>query len=130
MLRALIRLPNLLVACAFAVSATGVAAPVPATGTAANAPSAAASSGLAAGKRMHKPYTLSAESTAPMASRPCAATKGREVNGVVSDPEEGGQVAIGAKASGNPSLQSNVADKMDQNKPVVVGSSAQGPGCR
>ena len=127
MLRALFRLPNILVACAFAVSAIGVAAPVPATGPAANAPSAAAANGLAAGKRMHKPYTLSAESTAPVASR-CTATKGREVNGVASDPEEGGQVAMAAKSSGNPSVQSSAADKIDRNKPVE-GSLAEGSAC-
>jgi hypothetical protein len=85
------RLPHILLASAFAVSAIAVAAPRD------------AATGLPTGKRMHKPYTAQ--------SATCAATTVQPLK-VASDPEEGGQVAIAARAK--PTVSDiNVSKKTD-----------------
>lgn len=75
--RLFVRLPHILLASAFAISAVAVAAPRD------------AATGQASGKRMYKPYTAQSSVT-------CAATSAQPVK-VASDPEEGGQVARAAK---------------------------------
>ena len=120
------RLPQILLASTFALTAFAAApalsAPAPAAaphdlsdplhpctvllclpqpGKAAQAttPTSDAASGLPSGKRMHKPYTVNAApADNPAAAQPvsCAATDVQPVK-VASDPEEGGQVARTAK---------------------------------
>jgi len=106
--RLLHRLPNILLASAFAISAIAVAAPRD------------AASGLATGKRMHKPYTVSAPANAVA----CPATDAQPVK-VASDPEEGGQVARTAKAK--PTVSEISVSKKTDTASTKLMESARSP---
>ena len=90
------RSARLLFASTLAIAALGAAS---ALSAAEPAPRDAAT-GQASGKRMHKPYTLTAEDAA------CTAPNGQPTN-VASDPEEGGQVTA-AQQKGALDVNSNV----------------------
>lgn len=101
-------------------------------------------SGMAAGKRMHKPYNVTAEKSAScgapakLSSDPeeggqvSAANSGtgwdvkKNVKaGVASDPEEGGQVT--ARSTSEPHVSDmNVTKHIDSSSPKLMGSSAPG----
>ena len=110
------RLPQILLASIFAISAVGVAAPRD------------AASGLPTGKRMHKPYTVSAApADNPATAQPvfCAATVVQPVK-VASDPEEGGQAARAAKPG---VTDISVSKKTDTASPKLMESAAPASTC-
>lgn len=104
-------------------------------------PTSDAASGLATGKRMHKPYTLTAP--APVndeaAPRPiaCGATEVQPLK-VASDPEEGGQIARTATPKPKPKPKISdmtVTSKTDTASPTLAqpapsGTTPCGPGGR
>lgn len=99
--RPLSRLPVLLLASAFAVSAVADAAPRD------------AATGQATGRRMYKPFTVTTQVV------PCAPTNAQPAN-AASDPEEGGQVT-GAHSTAATSVQpANVASDPEEGGQVTT----------
>lgn len=134
MLRLLSQLPRALVISAAGISAAAFSAPPPSPAPVPvpypNTSAESAATGQASGKRMYKPYVPLTSSIANTPDAPqqgtCAATQG-SVNGIASDPEEGGQIAKAAKASVQPM---SVTRKVDKSSPVLMDSSTQNSACR
>jgi hypothetical protein len=135
--RPLSRLSYPLLASTFVLSAIAVAeppaapAPVPVPYT--NATARDATSGLPTGKRMHKPFTLSAPardaaSTAAQAAS-CAPTNVQPSN-VASDPEEGGQVS-GNAAKAKPMISDfHIMKRSDKSSATLFKTAPSGsPAC-
>ena len=94
-----LRFPHILLGCALALPAAALAeppppaAPVPQPVPYPNAAARDQASGLASGKRMHKPFAASAEPVTLDASSVSWASRAAEAaNRLSSDPEEGGEV--------------------------------------
>ncbi len=108
---------HILLASTFALSAIAAAEPAPPAPVPTPYPNVAArdvASGLPTGKRMHKPYTVIAEPQTLQAIAISWGVRGGEVNSVVSDPEEGGQVTA-AKSKGHPKVSEiNVMKSSDK----------------
>lgn len=93
--------PHILLASAFAISAAAIAepspppaAPNPVPAPYPNAAARDAASGLATGKRMHKPYSVVAEPvTLDVSNVSWAAANADSLTRLSSDPEEGGEIA-------------------------------------
>lgn len=126
-----LRFPFVLLASAFSVSAAALAEPpsappapepmpYPNTTTARDA-----ASGLATGKRMHKPYTVKVEPmTLDVREVTWTAAVLQAANRLSSDPEEGGQVARGMDVAG-PKLAAP-ADSGTATVTVARGACATG----
>jgi hypothetical protein len=104
--RPISRLPVLLLASAFAVSAT-------------SAPRDAAT-GQATGQRMHKPFTVTTQVVA------CAPANAQPAN-VASDPEEGGQVTAARSTSSTSVQPTNVASDPEEGGQVTTAAKTAKP---
>jgi hypothetical protein len=138
MLRLFARLPHILVASTFAVSAVAFAvppAPVPVPVPYPNTSPRDPPSGLPTGRRIHKPIrvvTPTSTAAATIWAQPvaCAATDAQPVNGASSNPEEGPQVAKVEQSRSKASFQPfSVTHKIDKSSPVFMDSSASGGAC-
>jgi hypothetical protein len=130
------RLPRLLLASTVLLSAAAFAAEPPPGSTA---------TGTASGKRMHKPYTVTAQSAVCPATTAAAsnvasdpeeggqltahAADAARVQPLASDPEEGGQVvARTAKPRPKPSISELTVSKRSDTASTTLAQAAPGGG--